>query len=124
MRTCAPHVTSVISLYAMRQLLTILAVALWALTVSGAAPRWEIVTSPERIVRQIEQKVDDNGVEVTVNDGYIYIGTTRPVTVKVFTILGQLISQESLTSGTHRLRMTARGVYILKIGPTTRRVTI
>ena len=108
----------------MRKLLTILAVALWALTVSGAAPRWENVNTPVSVMPQTEIKVDDNGVEVAVNDGYIYIGTARPVTVKVFTILGQLISQESLTSGTHRLRMTARGVYILKIGPTTRRVTI
>lgn len=108
----------------MRQLLTIIAVTLWALTVSGAAPRWENVNTPVSGVPQVEQKVDDNGVEVAVSEGYIYIGTVRPVTVKVFTILGQLISQESLTSGTHRLRMTARGVYILKIGPTTRRVTI
>lgn len=108
----------------MRQLLTILAVTLWALTVSGASPRWENVSTPVSSMSQVEQKIDDNGVEVAVNDGYIYIGTTRPVTVKVFTILGQLISQESLATGTHRLRMTARGVYILKIGPTTRRVTI
>lgn len=117
-----PPIASVI--ICMRQLLTILVVALWALTVSSAAPRWENVTTPVSVLPQVEQRVDDNGVEVAVSEGYIYIGTTRPVTVKVFTILGQLISQESLTSGTHRLRMTARGVYILKIGPTTRRVTI
>ncbi|MDE6684718.1 MAG: T9SS type A sorting domain-containing protein [Duncaniella sp.] len=106
----------------MRHLLTILVVALWALTASSAAPRWESVSVP--VVPQTELKVDENGVDVAVSDGYIYIGTPRPVTVKVFTILGQLISQESLTSGTHRLRMTARGVYILKIGSSTRRVTI
>ena len=108
----------------MRQLLTILTVTLWALTASSAAPRWESVDTPVSVLTQIEQRVEDNGVDMAVSDGYIYIGTSRPVTVKVFTILGQLISQESLTAGTHRLRMTARGVYILKIGPATRRVTI
>ena len=72
-----------------------------------------------------DQKPDDDAtVEMTVKEGYVYIGSSRPVTIKVFTILGQLISQESLSAGTHRLRMTTRGVYILKVGSLTRRVTI
>lgn len=109
----------------MRQFLAILTVVLWAMTASGAAPRWESVDTPVEMEVISEQKSDDsNVVEMTVKDGYVYIGTSRAVTVKVFTILGQLISQESLTAGTHRLRMTTRGVYILKVGSSTRRVTI
>lgn len=108
----------------MRQFLAILTVVLWAMTASSAAPRWESVDTPVGMEVISEQKSDDGVVEMTVKDGYIYIGTSRPVTVKVFTILGQLISQESLTAGTHRLRMTTRGVYILKAGSSTRRVTI
>lgn len=107
-----------------RQLLTILIVALWAVTASSAAPRWESVDVPAHVLPAEQQRTDDNTVEMAVSDGYIYIGSARPVTVKVFTILGQLISQESLPAGTHRLRMTAKGVYILKIGTSTRRVTI
>lgn len=98
--------------------------ALCALTASSAAPRWESVDVPARVLPSEPQRSDDNAVEMAVSEGYIYIGTSRPVTVKVFTILGQLISQESLPAGTHRLRMTAKGVYILKIGASTRRVTI
>lgn len=108
----------------MRQILAILTVALWAMTASSAAPRWESVDVPVSMEVISDQKSDDNVVEMAVKDGYIFIGTSRPVTVKVFTILGQLISQESLTAGTHRLRMTTRGVYILKVGSSTRRVTI
>lgn len=108
----------------MRQLLAILTVALWAMTASSAAPRWEGVDTPVSMEAVTDSKTDDNVVEMAVKEGYIYIGTSRPVTVKVFTILGQLISQESLSPGTHRLRMSTRGVYILKIGTSTRRVTI
>lgn len=99
-------------------------VALWALTASSAAPRWEGVDAPVQMEAVSESKTDDNVVEMAVKEGYIYIGTSRQVSVKVFTILGQLISQESLSPGVHRLRMGTRGVYILKIGSSTRRVTI
>lgn len=108
----------------MRQLLAILALVLWAMTASSAAPRWESVDTPVEMEVISDQKSDDALVEMTVKEGYVYIGSSRPVTVKVFTILGQLISQESLSAGTHRLRMTTRGVYILKVGTSTRRVTI
>ena len=109
----------------MRPLLAILAVVLLAMTASSAAPRWESVDTPVEMEVISDQKPDDDAtVEMTVKEGYVYIGSSRPVTVKVFTILGQLISQESLSAGTHRLRMTTRGVYILKVGSLTRRVTI
>ncbi|MDE6814361.1 MAG: T9SS type A sorting domain-containing protein, partial [Duncaniella sp.] len=59
------------------------------------------------------------------NDSAIYVTSQHQVSVKVFTILGQLISQETLPAGTHRLQMSAKGIYILKIGTNiTRRVTI
>ena len=64
------------------------------------------------------------GAEMAVRDNFIYIAAPRPVTVKVFTILGQLISQTTLPAGIHRLPMSAKGIYIIKIGGSTRRVTI
>lgn len=63
-------------------------------------------------------------VEVEVRDSYVYVSCNRPVTVKVCTILGQVVSQEKLTPGTHRLQLRARGVYILKAGSVTKRVNI
>ena len=108
----------------MRKLLAIFLVALWATCAYGAAPRWESADTPIGMEVIADQKGDGIVVEMTVKDGYIYISSSRPVVVKVFSILGQLISQETLQSGTHRLRMTTRGVYILKAGTSTRRVTI
>lgn len=63
-------------------------------------------------------------VEVEVRDNFVYITCNRPVTVKVCTILGQVISQDRLAPGTHRLQLRARGVYILKAGSVTKRVNI
>lgn len=108
----------------MRRLLSTLALALTlSMAATGATPRWEGVDVPPRVA-STTQHTGDGAVDVAVIDGYIYIGATRQVSVKVFTILGQLISQETLPAGSHRLRMTARGVYILKVGESTIRVTI
>ena len=67
---------------------------------------------------------NDDGVSVTVHDGYIYVTTAQPVTVRVMTILGQPISQHTLPEGTSRLKVSARGIYILKAGNRNHRVTI
>lgn len=62
--------------------------------------------------------------EITVRGGYVYVTTAKPVTVKIFSILGQLISQKTIPAGTSRTLITARGIYILKAGTVTRRITI
>ncbi len=106
----------------MRQFVLITVILLSALLSTGAAPRWEAVDSPGRIFT--EQKAETEITDVAVRDSCIYVTSTRQVNVKVFTILGQLISQATLPAGTHRLQMSAKGIYILKLGTTTRRVTI
>lgn len=90
-----------------------------------AAPKWESVNVSGQMAALTERTAETSeSVEVIVNDGYIYVSCQRPTTVKVFTILGQLISQETLPAGTHRLRMSSKGIYILKAADVTRRVTI
>lgn len=107
----------------MRRLIAITLTAMLAmLAATASAPRWEAVDVPGRIFS--EQRFDSETADVAVVDNTIYIATQRPVSVKVFTILGQLVSQATLPAGTHRLVMKAKGIYILKIGTTTRRVTI
>lgn len=63
-------------------------------------------------------------LDITVKDSYVYVTTSKPVTVKIFSILGQLISQKTIQPGTSRTRISARGIYILKAGSVTRRITI
>ncbi|MDE6378232.1 MAG: T9SS type A sorting domain-containing protein [Duncaniella sp.] len=107
----------------MRRLFIILTLVLAAaLSLPAATPRWESVD----VVPQQVAEIVAPGSQVThaVHDGYIYIIGSSQVQVKVFTILGQLISQETLQPGIHRLRINARGIYLLKLGSATLRVTI
>ena len=66
----------------------------------------------------------DPALEVRSAGGYIYVDMARPATVKIYTILGQLVSQQQLKAGTSRLRVKSRGIYILKTQNTTRRITV
>ena len=52
------------------------------------------------------------------------ITVDRPTTVKVFSILGQLITQKQIAAGKVRLHMDTRGIFILKAGGATRRINL
>ncbi len=89
--------------------------------VSATERSWEEMQQSESA--QIE-RAEMEQIDVTVKEGYVYITTPRKVTVKIFSILGQLISQEEIPAGSYRMRIASRGIYILKAGPVTRRITI
>lgn len=82
-----------------------------------SSPSWEVISSRVDLD-------DPDRIETTIRDGYIFITTAKPVTVRLYSILGQLISQQNIAAGTSRLKVNARGVYILKIGTITRRITV
>lgn len=94
-----------------------------SLTAASAAPRsWDIAridSAPEArvVVRQAD-------VEVRAARGVIYFFTNRPTQVKVYSILGQLVAQSSLQSGTYRMTLANHGVYLIKIGDLTCKVAI
>lgn len=85
--------------------------------------RWE-QTAAASSSGGADSPLGDSAAGVTVRDMYIYVDVDRPTAVKLFTILGQPVSQGQLPAGTSRFRVSARGIYILKIGSTTRRITI
>lgn len=88
----------------------------------AAPPAWEEVTSPQpSVVQSFEM---EGQTEVVVRDGYIYIWSQRPVTVKLFSILGQQIHQETVAAGIHRLKINSKGIFILRAGSLTKRVTL
>ena len=51
-------------------------------------------------------------------------GTPRRIQVRVFTILGQSVSQATIGPGTVELKIGARGIYIVKIGNLTQKVAL
>lgn len=87
----------------------------------SAQKNWEEMESAQVVAERV---AEGDVLEITVKDGYVYVTTSRPITVKIFSILGQLISQKTIPAGTSRTRITARGIYILKAGTVTKRVTI
>lgn len=88
-------------------------------------PKWEQTDNiPGQGRVENRPGADTPSDNVTVRDMYIYVELEQPAAVKLFTILGQPVSQMQLPAGTSRFRVSARGIYILKIGSATRRITI
>lgn len=74
--------------------------------------------------REAVQPSDTDEPEVTVRGPYIYVTTQRAVSIRLYSILGQLVAQYNVQAGTTRIKAPARGVYILQAGTVTRRVNI
>ncbi|MDE6042734.1 MAG: T9SS type A sorting domain-containing protein [Muribaculaceae bacterium] len=95
---------------------------------AAASAVMPLAAAPVRVWENIELVAPDNDspvrLEARVKDGYVYITLSRRTQVKIFTILGQTVSQAELPAGTSRLRMDGRGIYILKAGDTTVRITL
>ncbi len=109
----------------MRRFIPLIVFCATAISTVAAANGWEATdkTLPAA-ERAVAERTDADTPEVWVKDGYIYITSQRPVTVKIFSILGQQISQESVPAGTYRLHLASRGIYILRAGTLTRRITL
>lgn len=86
-----------------------------------AAPSWEKIASSSS---EIIENVNSERIDVRVADRNIILSISSAAQVKVFTILGQLVAQQTLEPGVWKMSIPARGIYILKVGSVTRRVTI
>ncbi len=84
------------------------------------AKGWEIVRVD---VSGLNSVAKDNDVEIRVSPGQLVVVTSQPVQIKVFTILGQVVSNESLAAGTSRLQLS-HGVYIVKVGDLTCKIAV
>ncbi len=108
---------------AVKRLYISLLLALGAALLAGAAtPSWEVAKSPDQI--ELADRAESEQIEIRVKDRYVYVTTNEELTVKVYSILGQLISTQTIQPGTYRLQLPSRGIYILKAGTVTRRITI
>lgn len=103
-------------------IVSLIVVAGSAFAALAAAPAWEHVQAPP--VQIMEVVTPESTTEAVVADGYIYIYVSRPTPVKLISLLGQPIASDTLQPGFHRLRLAARGIYILRAGSVTRRITL
>lgn len=111
----------------MNRLSHILASIMVALTLVGAslgmdAKSWESI-KPERIPES-KVVVKDTDIEIRAGKGCILVIASRPIQIKVYSILGQVISQENLPAGTSRLDISTHGIFIVKSGDITCKVAL
>lgn len=84
---------------------------------------WEQTDEAPRTA--VMDRIDpEAGIAIATVGDHIYVEVARPVEVKLFTILGQLIGRRRLEPGTHRIRIASRGIYLIKAGSATRRIVI
>ncbi len=91
-----------------------------SMPVASFAKGWEPVRTD---VSGLNSVAHDNDVEIRVSPGHVVVVTSQPVQIKVFTILGQVVSNESLPAGTSRLPLS-HGVYIVKVGDLTCKIAV
>jgi flagellar basal body rod protein FlgF len=65
-----------------------------------------------------------DGIEIYGRNGVITVVTPKRITVRVYTILGQMVSQATLQNGSYELRLGSRGIYLVRIGNLTQKVAI
>lgn len=85
------------------------------------AKGWENPRTERTDTRTI---VKESDIEIRAARGVILVTTTHPVQIKIFTILGQLISSETVPAGTFQYTVSAHGVYIIKAGDLTCKVAL
>ena len=91
------------------------------------ARTWEEVDRVPGTTYSLQSVSADSDEEIFTHasEGYVYVVVVRQRTnIKIFTILGQLVIQDTLQPGIYRFKLPARGIYLLKAGSVTKRVTV
>jgi len=91
--------------------------------VASAGVQWHETTREVRGKNLVDPKQAD-GIEIYGENGVITVVTSHRVTVRVYTILGQLVSRATLPPGTSELRIGSRGIYLVKIDNLTQKVAL
>lgn len=61
---------------------------------------------------------------VATSGEWVYVTSAGEVKASLLTVLGQRVTEVNLPAGTHRFRLAARGIYILRLGSSTYRITL
>lgn len=96
--------------------------ALAAAPAAMAAPKgWEAVkterTDAKTVVRETE-------LEIKTASGLIIVNSNHSVQIRIFTILGRLVSSDTVPAGRSQLQLPTHGVYIVKVGDLTCKVAV
>lgn len=86
------------------------------------AKTWYTITTEQASDSKVVLRQTD--IEVRSSRGAIIVTTNKPVQIKVYSILGQLVAQDTLQAGTFRMGINTHGIYIVKIGDLTCKVAV
>lgn len=110
----------------MRVLSKYLLVAVACIALAGTARAagvgWEQIRTEQS--SGAKSVMRDTDLEIKASPLTIVVSNSKQSSIKVFTILGRLVSSETLPPGTSRLQLPAHGVYIIKVGDMTCKVAI
>lgn len=112
---------SVLSKYLKRVLILITIGILPTLPIAGASKTWEPVKTERSDAKSI---IRDTDIEIKAASGVIIISCNHPTQIKIFTILGRLVNNETLPPGRSQLQLPTHGVYLVKIGDLTCKVAV
>ena len=86
-------------------------------------PKWQhtdiVVSEPS-----LNDPAEADGIAIYSHGQAIIIKTDRRIQVRVFTILGQIVSQGEVAPGSSILNINSRGIYIVKIDNITQKVVL
>lgn len=92
-----------------------------AVSVRAAGRPWEQLKTERADAKSVARDTD---VEIKTAPSTIVVSCNKPMSVKVYTILGQLVSAETVAAGTSQLHIPGHGVYIVKISSITCKVAL
>lgn len=103
-----------------KYLLALAMVAVATLPVS-ADPKWEPVKTEKVAGKSVVKETD---LEIKTATSTIIVTANHSVQIRIFTILGRLVSSDTLPPGSSQLTLPAHGVYIVKVGGLTCKVAV
>lgn len=102
-----------------------LVAAVLALASMSAVPTyakgWEPLKTEHADAKQV---VKETELEIKADSNTIIVTANHPIQIKIFTILGRLVSAETAPAGTSQFTLPAHGIYIVKTGSLTCKVAV
>ena len=104
----------------MKKTRRILAVIALLLSFMVAVPVYSKGWEPSKTNKeQLRHVASGPELEIRAGGGVIHLTCSRPVNIKIFTILGSRIADDNLPAGTYQFSVPTHGVYLIKAGDIT-----
>lgn len=111
----------------LRKIKTILTIVIMLSAIAGgtsadaAVKGWESVKTERADAKTV---IHETELEIKTASGVIIVNTDHAVQIRIFTILGRLVSSETVSAGRSQFQLPAHGVYIVKVGDLTCKVAV